>query len=313
MIGFWAIPQAVAQPDNGSDFLQRILADPAALLRPAALVVFGVPAILLVSRWVQRWVTYNSTPQRGLVVGRLLTYAGLLGLAVTVLAQLGFNLAPLLGAAGILGIAFGFASQTSVSNLISGFFIMGEQPFVVGDVVQVAGREGTVLSIDMLSVKLRTFDNTFIRIPNETLVKSEVVTMTRFPVRRINVYLGVAYKEDLERVKSVLFDTARANPDILMEPEPVFVFKGFGDSSLDILFGAWTVREKWLQAKNAIHIEIKRALDDAGIEIPFPHRTLYPGSVADPFGVRLHAEATPQALTEPPSESPAEPPVADGL
>ena len=313
MIGFWAIPQAVAQPDNGSDFLQRILADPAALLRPAALVVFGVPAILLVSRWVQRWVTYNSTPQRGLVVGRLLTYAGLLGLAVTVLAQLGFNLAPLLGAAGILGIAIGFASQTSVSNLISGFFIMGEQPFVVGDVVQVAGREGTVLSIDMLSVKLRTFDNTFIRIPNETLVKSEVVTMTRFPVRRINVYLGVAYKEDLERVKSVLFDTARANPDILMEPEPVFVFKGFGDSSLDILFGAWTVREKWLQAKNAIHIEIKRALDDAGIEIPFPHRTLYPGSVADPFGVRLHAEATPQALTEPPTESPAEPPVADGL
>ena len=313
MIGFWAIPQAVAQPDNGSDFFQRILADPAALLRPAALVVFGVPAILLVSRWVQRWVTYNSTPQRGLVVGRLLTYAGLLGLAVTVLAQLGFNLAPLLGAAGILGIAIGFASQTSVSNLISGFCIMGEQPFVVGDVVQVAGREGTVLSIDMLSVKLRTFDNTFIRIPNETLVKSEVVTMTRFPVRRINVYLGVAYKEDLERVKSVLFDTARANPDILMEPEPVFVFKGFGDSSLDILFGAWTVREKWLQAKNAIHIEIKRALDDAGIEIPFPHRTLYPGSVADPFGVRLHAEATPQALTEPPSESPAEPPVADGL
>ena len=312
MIGVWATLQS-AQPDDTPDFMQRVLDDPGALLRPAALVVFGVPAILLVSGWVQRWVTYNSTPQRGLVVGRLMTYAGLLGLAVTVLTQLGFNLAPLLGAAGILGIALGFASQTSVSNLISGFFIMGEQPFVVGDVVQVAGREGTVLSIDMLSVKLRTFDNTFIRIPNETLVKSEVVTLTRFPVRRINVHLGVAYKEDLERVKGVLFDVARANPDILMEPEPVFVFRGFGDSSLDILFGAWTVREKWLQAKNAIHIEIKRALDEAGIEIPFPHRTIYPGSVAEPFGVRLHAETNSQGLAEPAPQSPTEAPAADGL
>lgn len=294
MIGPLARLQAAAeQTAETPDFVQRMFDDPLSLLRPASLIVLGIPAVLLVSRWVQRWVTYNSTPQRGLVVGRLLTYAGLLGLAVTVLTQLGFNLAPLLGAAGILGIAIGFASQTSVSNLISGFFIMGEQPFVVGDVVQVAGREGTVLSIDMLSVKLRTFDNTFIRIPNETLVKSEVVTLTRFPVRRINVHLGVAYKEDLERVKTVLFDTARANPDILMEPEPVFVFRGFGESSLDILFGAWTVREKWLQAKNAIHIEIKAALDEAGIEIPFPHRTLYPGSAAEPFGVRLHSESTP--------------------
>jgi small-conductance mechanosensitive channel len=312
VIGAWAVVQA-AQTDATPDFLQRVLDDPATLIRPAALVIFGIPTILLLSGWVQRWVTYNSTPQRGLVVGRLLTYAGLLGLAVTVLAHLGFNLAPLLGAAGILGIAIGFASQTSVSNLISGFFIMGEQPFVVGDVVQVAGREGTVLSIDMLSVKLRTFDNTFIRIPNETLVKSEVVTLTRFPVRRINVYLGVAYKEDLERVKSVLFDVARANPDILMEPEPVFVFKGFGESSLDILFGAWTVREKWLMAKNSIHIEIKRALDEAGIEIPFPHRTLYPGSAADPFGVRLHAEASPKVPAEQAPDGPAAPPVTDGL
>lgn len=312
MIDLWATLQA-AQPEATPDFFQRVIDDPGALIRPAALVVLGIPAVLLVSRSVQRWVSYNSTPQRALVAGRLMTYAGLLGLAVTVLTQLGFNLAPLLGAAGILGIAIGFASQTSVSNLISGFFIMGEQPFVVGDVVQVAGREGTVLSIDMLSVKLRTFDNTFIRIPNETLVKSEVVTLTRFPVRRINVYLGVAYKEDLERVRDVLFEVARANPDILMEPEPVFVFKGFGDSSLDILFGAWTVREKWLQAKNAIHFEIKRALDEAGIEIPFPHRTIYPGSVAEPFGVRLHGGANPQDPTEPAPQSPTEAPVADGL
>jgi small-conductance mechanosensitive channel len=98
-----------------------------------------------------------------------------------------------------------------------------------------------------------------------------------------------------------------------MEPEPVFVFKGFGESSLDILFGAWTVREKWLEAKNGIHLEIKRALDEAGIEIPFPHRTLYPGSAADPFGVRLHPESAPKGMAGPALERPVERPVADDL
>jgi small-conductance mechanosensitive channel len=298
-----ALPRIqAAAADTTASFtatLQRFVDDPAALLPSALLVVIGVPAVFLVSRWVQRWVAYNSTPQRGLVIGRLLTYAGLLGLGVTVLSQLGFNLTPLLGAAGILGIALGFASQTSVSNLISGFFIMGEQSFVVDDIIEVAGRTGRVMSIDMLSVKLRTFDNKFIRIPNETLVKSEVVTVTRFPVRRIDVMLGVAYKEDLDRVRELLFDVARENPDVLMEPEPVFIFQGYGDSSLNIQFGVWATREKWLKVKNSIHLDIKRALDEAGIEIPFPHRTLYTGSVTDPFPVRLTSDTLSPAPDTP--------------
>ena len=283
------IPLLQEAPDSAGslpDSLQRFVEEPALLLPSATLVLVGVPAILLVSRAVQRWVGANSTPQRALVVGRLLTYAGFLGLAVTVLSQLGFRLTPLLGAAGILGIALGFAAQTSVSNLISGFFIMGEQSFVVGDVIEVGGRSGFVMSIDMLSVKLRTFDNRYVRIPNETLVKSEVITATRFPIRRIDVRIGVAYKEDLERVREVLFAVASAHPDILMEPEPVFHFQGFGESSLDILFGVWATQEKWLKVKTDIHLEIKRAIDDAGIEIPFPHRTLYAGSETDAMPLR---------------------------
>lgn len=279
--------EAVADSTPGfGDVVQGWVDDPATLLPLAILVVVGVPAVFVVSRWVQRWVSHNSTAQRGLVIGRLLTYAGLLGLAVTVMSQLGFRLTPLLGAAGILGIALGFASQTSVSNLISGFFIMGEQSFVVGDIIEVGGRTGRVLSIDMLSVKLRTFDNKFIRIPNETLVKSEVVTVTRFPIRRIDVMLGVAYKEDLDRVRDVLFEVARVDPHVLMEPEPVFIFQGYGDSSLDLQFGVWARTENFLDVKNSIHLGIKRALDEAGIEIPFPHRTLYAGSATDPFPVR---------------------------
>ncbi len=159
--------------------------------------------------------------------------------------------------------------------------------FVVGDVIQVGQTEGIVLSIDTISVKLRTFDNKFVRIPNETIVKSEVTTVTRFPVRRVDVLVGVAYKEDLDQVRKVLLDVATQNPLCLTEPQPQIIFRGYGDSSLDFKFAVWAKRETWLQLKTSIHEEIKRAFDAHGIEIPFPHRTLYTGAATEPMPIRI--------------------------
>ena len=279
------------------------LADPVVLVRVLVLIFIGLPIILWVSRAVRGWVTRTSNPQRGLIVGKLLWYTGLLAVVITVLSELGFSLAPLLGAAGVLGIALGFASQTSVSNIISGFFLMAEEPFVVGDVIELGATRGRVLSIDMMSVKLRTLDNRFVRIPNESIIKSEVVNLTRFPIRRVDAQVGVAYKEDLDHVKEVLLRVARDNPLCLMEPEPVLVFEGYGESSLNYLFAVWATRENWLKLKTSIHEEVKAAFDEAGIEIPFPHRTLYAGSATDPFPVRL---ISPEADAAP-AESPSKP------
>ncbi|MGD2069199.1 MAG: mechanosensitive ion channel family protein [Gemmatimonadota bacterium] len=270
--------------------LSGIRFDLGAWIRAGVLLFVGIPVLYGLSKWVRGWVGGAASAQRGLIVGKLLWYAGLATLVVTALMELGFDLAPLLGAAGILGIALGFASQTSVSNVISGFFLMAEQPFVVGDVIQVGTTVGTVLSIDMMSVKLRTFDNKFIRIPNESLVKSEVTTITRFPIRRIDVMVGVAYKEDIGRVRDVLMDVADTNTTCLMEPRPMVIFEGYGDSSLNFRFTVWAARENWLKLKNEIHEQIKARFDREGIEIPFPHRTLYAGSVTDPFPVRVVEE-----------------------
>jgi small-conductance mechanosensitive channel len=281
------------------------LLDPGTLVRVLLWLFVGLPAIMGLSRMVRRWVSENTHAQRGLVAGKLIWYVGLTGVLVTVLNELGFSLAPLLGAAGILGVALGFASQTSVSNVISGFFLMGEQPFVVGDVIEVGTTRGFVLSIDMMSVKLRTFDNRFVRIPNESLIKSEVVNLTRFPIRRAEIRLGVAYKEDLGRVRDILLGIARDHPLCLMEPEPVLIFEGYGDSSLNYLFAVWATRENWLTFKTSIQEEIKAVFDAEGIEIPFPHRTLYAGSVTDPFPVRVvpeegdHGSRSNGALEEP--------------
>lgn len=269
------------------DWLRDLpISDPWVLLRVSLLLFLGIPVALGASRWVRRWVEQGSTPQRGLVVGKLLWYGGLFAILITVLTELGFSLAPLLGAAGIVGIALGFASQTSVSNIISGFFLMGEEPFVIGDIIEVGSTRGVVLSIDMMSVKLRTFDNRFVRIPNESLIKTEVVNVTRFPIRRLDMQIGVAYKENLETVREVLLEVARENPLCLMEPEPIFVFQGFGESSVNYLFGVWGTRENWLTLRNSMHEEVKAAFDARGIEIPFPHRTLYVGSATEPFPIR---------------------------
>jgi len=188
-------------------------------------------------------------------------------------------------AAGIIGIAVGFAAQTSISNIISGFFLMAEQPFVVNDVITVDATTGMVLSIDILSVKLRTFDNKFVRIPNETILKSEVTNVTRFPIRRVDINVGVAYKEDVNRVKEILLDIANKNPLCLQEPEPIVIFQGFGKSSIDFMLGVWAEKADWLALKNAIQEEIKKRFDREGIEIPFPHVTVYSGSASRPFRV----------------------------
>lgn len=254
-----------------------------------AMLYFIVGLILsrLVSRGIKQWSKHRFDVHRQLLMARIAAYLVLLVFVVMGLNAIGFNLGVLIGAAGILSVAIGFASQTSASNIISGLFLVAERPFSVGDLIRVGTTTGEVLSIDLLSVKLRTFDNLFVRIPNETLIKSEVTTLTRFPIRRIDLAIGVAYKEDIKNVRKVLEQVSAANPLCLDEPKPIFVFLGFGESSLDMQFSVWVKREKFIDLKNSIHEEIKEAFDAEGIEIPFPHRSLYTGSVTEPFPIRI--------------------------
>jgi small-conductance mechanosensitive channel len=222
-----------------------------------------------------------------MLIRKGIRYTGSVILLFIVLHLLGVKITALLGAAGIVGIAIGFASQTSMSNLISGLFMISEKPFEIGDVIKMGSTVGIVLSIDLLSVKIKTFDNQYIRIPNEKLLGSELTNITRFPIRRMDINLGVAYKTDINHLKSVLKEIAAANPYCLDEPEPLIVFSNFGDSALEFLFGVWFYKTDYLSLKNSIMQEIKERFDREGIEIPFPHLSLYSGSVTDPMPIRV--------------------------
>ena len=272
--------------DDFIAFIELLKASPLfALCRALLLFVIGFIIAKLISTAVVKVAKHKMTAHGQLFLKRSVFYSLLVLVTVSALDNIGIDLSILLGAAGIFTVAIGFASQTSASNLISGLFLMIERPFSITDVIKVNDITGEVISIDLLSVKLRTFDNLFVRIPNESMIKSAVTTLTKYPIRRADLKIGIAYKEDIERVRKILLDLAAKNLICLEEPAPVFILTGFGSSSIDIQFSVWSRRENFLALKNSMYTEIKNAFDQQGIEIPFPHVSLYAGAATTPFPV----------------------------
>ncbi len=254
------------------------------IIRIVVTLVVGLSAFRLLAALAAKFSKRRFSLQAAMIVRKAVFYVGAGVVVIVVLRQIGLNLAALLGAAGIVGIAVGFAAQTSVSNLISGLFLISEKPFAVGEVISVAGTTGIVISIDLLSVKLRTFDNQYVRMPSQQILNSTLTNITRFPIRRMDINIGVSYRADLGRVHEVLSDIAERNPLCLEEPAPLFIINRFGDSAVEILFGVWFEKNDFLGLKNSIMIEIKERFDLEGIEIPYPHRTVYNRTDEQPPG-----------------------------
>ena len=226
-----------------------------------------------------------------LLVWRRGIFYFLLGLfSMSALHEMGFKLSVLLGAAGIFTVAIGFASQTSASNLISGLFLIGEGSFMVGDTIKVNGTIGEVLSIDLLSIKLRTADNIYVRIPNEQLIKSEVSNLTRFAIRRVPIMVNISYQQDIGKVRQVLLTIADKNPLVLDEPKPQVVVQDLASSSINLMFNIWTRKENFLDVRDTIQESIKNAFDEHNIDIPFPQITVNSGVIA-PLVVSMKNQA----------------------
>ena len=268
-----------------------------ALTQAAILLAIGFFAARLARLAIVGGLAGRLSRQQLMLLRRGVSYTILTLFIASAVRELGFDLSVLLGAAGIVTVAVGFASQTSVSNLISGLFLVLERAVEVGDIIKVDTTMGEVLTVDLLSTKLRTFDNLLVRIPNETLVKSNITNYNRFPIRRVDLQVGVAYKEDLKKVIDLLNEVAYENPICLEEPAPLLISQGFGESSVNYQFSVWGKSENFLDLRNSMQVDIKAAFDEAGIEIPFPHRSLYVGTVSEPFPVRM--VETPNPSKEP--------------
>ncbi|CAD5243451.1 mechanosensitive ion channel family protein [Thermococcus camini] len=182
------------------------------------------------------------------------------------------ELSALLAAAGITGIVLGFSAQTVVSNFISGVFMYFDKPLQIGDAVKVEDITGVVEDIRILSTRIRAWDGTLIRIPNERLFNSNIVNFMRYPVRRVDLEVGIAYAADAERAVEIIKRVLDDIPLVLVEPEPLAYVDRLDDSAVVIAIRAWAPSEKWFDVRIRIIHDVKKALDEAGIEIPFPQR-----------------------------------------
>jgi len=236
------------------------------ILRFLGLFVLGILAVKALAFVVGRTMNKRFSEQSIMITRKIIFYSGFLIVIMILLADLGLNLAALLGAFGIAGIAIGFAAQTSVSNVISGMFLISEKPFEIGDIVRVGDNTGVVLSIDLLSIKIRTFDNQFLRIPNETLIKSDVVNITRYPIRRVTFEFVVEYSTELSQLKQVLLSLAAEIPEVLDNPEPLYLIKGFGLRGVDIVFGVWFAKDDFLLVRNTVAEHMKTAFEANNIQ-----------------------------------------------
>ncbi|MDR2758377.1 MAG: mechanosensitive ion channel family protein [Spirochaetaceae bacterium] len=247
--------------------------DPLEFLSRLISMILMVVLILLIFKLIQAAVSKGLkgriTEQRAFMVRKGINYTGMVLAILFVFKNLGVDMSAILGAAGVAGIVFGFAAQTSMSSLISGFFLLSEKPFQLGDAIKVDDITGIVLSVDLLSVKIRTYDNLFVRIPNETIIKSNLTTITRFPIRRLDISFAVAYKEDLERVQNLLFSLAQKNIYSLDNPAPFFGIDKFDSSGIAIIFCLWFEKSNFWNLKNSIIIDIKKSFEEEHIEIPY--------------------------------------------
>jgi small-conductance mechanosensitive channel len=239
------------------------------------LCVIGFVAARLISNTFIRTVGVRFNAHQRLIWRRGIFYFIFILFVMTSLKEAGFKLSIFLGAAGILTVAIGFASQTSASNLISGIFLIGEGSFEVGDTIQITlirGHtiEGEVISIDLLSVKLLTQDNIYVRLPNEQLIRAPVHNLSKFPIRRIPINLAINFHEDIIKVREVLLDVAHKYPLVLSDPKPAVTVTAFRESSIEILFAIWCQQENFLKVRDEMHERIRNGFLANCIEIPVP-------------------------------------------
>ena len=206
-------------------------------------------------------------------------YFGIIAIAFFIFTSVqGLDFSGLLVAGGIFAVVIGFATQSVVSNLISGIFLMIEKPAKHGDTIQIPdmGISGSLLDIGTFSSRIRKFDGTVIRIPNEKFFTSNIVSLTNSTVRRAEAMVGIAYKDDIENAISVIKNEIKISmPFVLRIPEPEFRVEELGDSSVNIQVLVWHPRDDWSQAQPILLTVIKRALEKSGIEIPFPQRVVW--------------------------------------
>ncbi|MVZ63620.1 mechanosensitive ion channel family protein [Sphingobacterium humi] len=239
----------------------------------AALVLFlGLWLIRIVRKLVDRiFVKRDIEPSIRTFLGNLINWILKVMLFIVVVSQLGVQTSTFIAVIGAAGLAIGMSLQGSLSNFAGGVLILLFKPFRVGDYISSStGVDGTVKIIDIFNTKLVTPQNQLVIIPNGELSNSNITNYTELGGRRTWFDIGISYDADLRMAKSILLKCISDNEHAFSEPAPEVVVTTLGDSSITLSIRVSTNNENFWTMQEQLLISCKEALDNAGIEIPFP-------------------------------------------
>lgn len=205
-------------------------------------------------------------------LGSLAKYIILAFVGIAVLNRFGVQTASIIAVLGAAGLAVGLALQGSLSNLAAGVMLLVFRPYKVGDFIDAAGRFGNVEEIDLFTTVLRTFDHQQVVIPNSQIWGAQIINHSHHAIRGVDMHFGVAYKENTTKVREVIAEVLSNSPYVLQDPAPFIEVETLNDSSVDFLVRPFCRGEDYFNVLYSIPEQVKMALDNANIEIPFPHR-----------------------------------------
>lgn len=196
--------------------------------------------------------------------------------AVMTLDQLGIQVTALLAGLSIAGIAIGFAARDTFENFIAGLTILLDQPFRVGDDIVIGDTFGTVREITLRSTRIQTLNDETVVVPNLQMINQQLTNHTLTEGLRVIVEFGIAYKEDTRQAREVVLGLTEGDDRLLEGKEPTVVTDAMADSSVNMQLRLWIEDPRKLREVRFEYTEqIFLALKEAGIEIPYPHRTLF--------------------------------------
>ncbi|MFB6193258.1 MAG: mechanosensitive ion channel family protein [Candidatus Nanohaloarchaea archaeon] len=196
---------------------------------------------------------------------------------VVLLGVLGVPLTALGTVVGLIGLGVSFALKDMIANFISGLLIMINRPFKIGDQIEVSGEAGTVKDIKIRASEIKTYDGRKVIVPNSTLYSNTVINNTAYDERRYDVIVGVGYDDDIEEARELAMETLEEAEMTEDEPEPEVLVNELGGSSVNLKLRGWTKPSKanMVKASSEVTEKVKEKYDEAGIDIPYPIRTVY--------------------------------------
>lgn len=246
-----------------------------------AIIIFGATMYLagLGSRVVNAALERRRTdPELSMVLCRLTRWSIIVVGTIWALDRVNFNVTGFVAGLGIVGFTIGFALKDVAENFVAGVLLLIQQPFDIGDSIEVNGYTGTVTDIKVRDTTIRTWDGLLVIIPNAAVYTNAITNYSKVEQRRVSLEIGVGYETDLPKAHQVLLDVVATLPGVITDdPAPTVVFKEFADSSINATLYFWfdPTENNYFAALDGAVKGIKTAFEREGINIPFPIRTVY--------------------------------------